>query len=220
MTRPLEPRDLRATLAMLAEQRPVFHSEADFQHSLAWSVRERHPGIDVRLEYPTPWDERRGAIDIRLRAADGAAAIELKYWTRAAELTAGGERFDLKDQGKQPPGRYDFWKDVARTERLVGDEHADGGYVIALTNERGYWNKGRAGTIDAAFRMHDGREVRGTLAWSGSPSPGTTDGRESPLDLRGEYVVRWRNYSRPAPGNGGEFRYLLLDVGEGLRAAR
>ena len=220
MTRPPEPRDLRATLAMLAEQRPVFHSEADFQHSLAWAVHAQRPDLGVRLEHPTPWEERRGAIDIWLRAADGAAAIELKYWTRAAELTAGGERFELKEQGAQPLGRYDFWKDVARTERLVANGHADGGYVIALTNERGYWNKGRAGTIDAAFRMHEGSEVRGTLAWSGSPSPGTTDGRESPLDLRGEYVVRWRGYSRPAPGNGGEFRYLLLDVAEGLRRTR
>ena len=213
--------DIARALDALARERPAFHSEADFQHALAWRLPEIDPGTEVRLERPTPWEGPRGAVDIWLRGAGGAAAIELKYWTRGAELTVIGERFQLKEQGAQPLGRYDFWKDVARIERLVGDGHADGGYVAAVTNDQSYWNRGDAGTIDAAFRIHEGSEAHGTLAWSPRAGDGTTKDRESPLALRGRYVTSWRDYSAPAPGRpGGEFRCLLVGVGEGLRRTR
>jgi hypothetical protein len=31
--------------------RPLFHSEADFQHALAWRLQEQHRQISIRLEY-------------------------------------------------------------------------------------------------------------------------------------------------------------------------
>jgi hypothetical protein len=34
----------------LALRRPVFHSEADFQHGLAWQIQLDHPDARVRLE--------------------------------------------------------------------------------------------------------------------------------------------------------------------------
>ena len=76
--------DLAAALAALAEERPVFHSEADFQHSLAWVIRERHEDIEVRLERPVTLDGQRGHVDIWVRDSDGEKAIELKYWAREA----------------------------------------------------------------------------------------------------------------------------------------
>ena len=213
--------DIARALDALARERPAFHSEADFQHALAWRLHELDPGAEVRLERPTPWEGPRGAVDIWLHSADGATAIELKYWTQAAELTVIGERFQLKEQGAQDLGRYDFWKDVERTERLVAGGYADGGYVATVTNDQEYWNGAGAGTIDAAFRIHEGREAHGKLAWSPRAGDGTTKGRESPLTLRGRYVTSWRDYSAPAPGRpGGEFRCLLLNVGEGLQRAR
>ena len=212
--------DLTAALAALAEERPVFHSEADFQHSLAWVIRERHPGLEVRLEYPVTLDGQRGHVDIWLRGADGERALELKYWTRGGELAVADEQYQLREHGAQPLARYDLWKDVARIERLIKDDWAAGGYMVALTNEHTYWNEGRADTIDATFRTHEGHEVRGSLALSARASAGTTEGRESPIELRGTYVTRWRDYSKPAPGlTGGEFRCLLLDVGAALEAS-
>lgn len=208
--------DIVGALDDLARKRRAFHSERDFQCALARSLRTLHPGVEVLLEHP--WG--RGRIDLWLRGADGAAAIELKYRTRQAELTVDGERFELKDQSAQDQGCYDFWKDVARTEKLVADGHADGGYVVALTNDQGYWNKGTRRNIYAAFRVHEGREVRGTLAWSPRADAGSIKGREAPIALRGRYVTRWAPYSQPTPGPGGEFRYLLLDVAEGLRRTR
>ena len=39
----------------------------------------------------------------------------------------------------------------------------------------------------------------------------------APITLRGSYKTGWKPYSTPAPGlAGGEFRYLLLDVGAAL----
>ena len=204
--------DLPAALSALAEERPVFHSEADFQHALAWVLRERHPAIKVRLEYPVTLDGKRAHIDIWVRMDGHATVIELKYGTRKADFEVDGEGYDLRD-GAPDWFRYDVWKDVARTEGLVEGGGADAGYVIALTNDHLLWREGSAEAISAAFHCHDGREVFGSLAWSRQAGSGSTEGRESPIKLSGAYVARWRDYSKPTPSRlGGEFRYLLLDV--------
>lgn len=31
--------------------RPIFHSEADFQFSLAWIIKEIYPNCEIRLEF-------------------------------------------------------------------------------------------------------------------------------------------------------------------------
>lgn len=39
----------------LALRRPVFHSEADFQHDFAWEAHSMDPNLRVRLEtHPEP----------------------------------------------------------------------------------------------------------------------------------------------------------------------
>ena len=37
-------------LGDLALEKPVFHSELDFQHPLAWRIREVVPGTELLLE--------------------------------------------------------------------------------------------------------------------------------------------------------------------------
>ncbi len=211
--------DLAAALAALAERRPVFHSEADFQHSLAWVIRERHPAIEVRLERPITLDGRRGHVDIWLRDHDRENAIELKYWAREGELTVTDESFQHRGWAGDID-RCGFWKDVARVERLVVGGSAQGGYVVALTNIAGCWGEPRMGwerTNDAAFRVHDGRRVADTLDWGRRTAISTRKMCGAPIELEGSYHTTWRPYSTPAPGvAGGEFRYLLLDVGTAL----
>ena len=217
MARMLDRTDIEAALASLGQRRPVFHSEADFQFALAWEIQGLHPNIKVRLEYPVPLDGERGEIDIWLRDAEEEVAIELKYWTQKAELTVNKEPFTLKERAFKNLYLYDFWKDVVRTEALIAEGPANGGYVIAVTNDQFYWNAGGGGAAYEAFRMNEGRVVPlGTLAWSGSPSREAIRGREEPHKIRGRYHTRWRDYSAPAPGPGGTFRYLLLDVGAAL----
>lgn len=35
----------------LSKRRPIFHSETDFQFSLAWIIKEQYPNCDIRLEF-------------------------------------------------------------------------------------------------------------------------------------------------------------------------
>ncbi len=210
--------DLPAALVALADERPVFHSEADFQHALAWAIRERHPDIDVRLERPITLDGQRGHVDIWLHDRDGEKAIELKYWVREGELTVAGESFQHRGWSGDIE-RCAVWKDVARIERLIGSGLAGGGFVVALANLVGCWGAPRSGwerTTDAAFRLHEGHRVGGTLDWAEKTAASTRNLCRAPVTLRGSYLTRWRDYSQPAEGPGGELRYLLLDVGAAL----
>ncbi|GIQ70102.1 hypothetical protein DUZ99_18335 [Xylanibacillus composti] len=43
--------ELKKILAELAKERPVFSSEADFQHALAWHIHTYDPHAKIRLEY-------------------------------------------------------------------------------------------------------------------------------------------------------------------------
>ena len=81
---------------------------------------------------------------------------------------------------------------------------------------RSYWQQAlRADTIDAAFRIHEGRVLAGTLSWAARAGRGTTVGRDTPLQLAGSYTCRWQDYSRVARADGQTalFRYLPIAVG-------
>ena len=87
------------------------------------------------------------------------------------------------------------------------------GYAVLLTNDHLYWSApGRRDTVDAAFRIHEGREISGQLAWSEHVSRGTVQDRESPIELEGYYSLRWREYSDLPVEPGGRFRYLAVSV--------
>jgi hypothetical protein len=42
--------EIEETMAALALVRPLFHSEADFQHAFAWQLHRAHADARVRLE--------------------------------------------------------------------------------------------------------------------------------------------------------------------------
>ena len=100
--------DLNLLLAGLATKRPVFHSEADFQHALSWELHLMDPNIDVRLEYRPPWIDRKQYVDIWVIQDDTETAIELKYKTKKMDISIAGEQFALQNQAAQDIGRYDF----------------------------------------------------------------------------------------------------------------
>ena len=204
--------DMPRTLRQLATQRPIFHSERDLQHALAWEIQRQHPEARLRLE-PRP---RRGIhLDLLVCLGERRTAVELKYLAAAFLGTCDDEAYDLPNRGAQDISRYDVVKDIVRIEALLADGYVDDGYVVALTNDGSYWRPNRrTDTVDNAFRVHDGRRLHGTLAWSPLAGNGTTRGRETPLALAGRYDCRWQDYSRISNTNGQlvEFRYLLLGV--------
>lgn len=149
----------------LAERRPVFHSEAEFQFAFAQELALTMPAAEIRLEY-RPWPGERIYLDVWARIGGRPLAIELKYLTRRLDVDVAGEQFTLTHQAAHDIRRHDFWLDVARLERLANHHPDLSAYAICLTNDPSYWSAPRRpGTIDAAFRVHDGRGVAGRLAW-------------------------------------------------------
>ena len=205
--------NIEGLLASLAGNREIFHSEADFQHALAWEIHRASPNSRVRLEVDAfQVQARRRFLDIWLPVE--GIAIELKYVTRRLELDLDGESFALRNHSAQDQRRYDFLWDIQRLELMRSNgSGCKAGYAVILTNDSSYWAVPRnRGTVDADFRIHEGREVSGELAWAASASPGTKKDRESPIRLRGSYRLSWQEYSTFPVRSYGRFRYLAVTV--------
>jgi len=108
--------DVSSLLSKLSARRPIFHSEADFQHALAWQIQLEHADADLRLEHPLV-DGQRGAIDILVRLDNQVFALELKYLSRNLIHETGHDRFALKSQSAHDIRRYDVCKDIQRVEQ-------------------------------------------------------------------------------------------------------
>jgi hypothetical protein len=190
--------DITSLMSELASERPVFHSEADFQHALAWVAQRVMPAARVRLEYK-PFPAQAIYIDVWLASEAGMVAVELKYLTAKLELDWEGERYTLKSQAAQDLLRYDFPKDVQRIERVVSEIPGATGYAVCLTNDASLWSEAlRRDTVDALFRLHEGGSLTGTLSWAAHTGKGTMAKRAAPVTLRGSYSLQWRAYSQPS----------------------
>jgi hypothetical protein len=204
--------DLTSILKQLAHERPIFHSEADFQQALAWLIHQRYPDMRVRLEVNPYKDGQRAYIDILLKDDETPIPIELKYKTRIFDASYGDEDFHLLNQSARPLGRYDFIKDIARLERFIKTHTGSGGFAIFLTNDPAYWETAKhSGTIDDQFRIHENTILKGNRVWS-ELTGGTKSKRIAELALSGEYPLLWQDYSQVDNSATGKFRYLLLGI--------
>lgn len=199
--------DMRGVLIRLAALRPVFHSEADFQHNLAWLLHKEIPEAEILLEYPLS-GKINGAIDILMYVGEESFAIELKYLCNRLQLKHGRHSFDLRRQGAQDIRRYDVMKDIQRMERAVNEGLATQAAVVVLSNDASYW-KGPSNIESGsyAFSIMDGREVTGMLDWASHIGPGTRRARESTIKLANAYKCAWQDYSMD-----GKFRSLTISV--------
>lgn len=211
--------DLRSTLGRLARERPVFHSEADLQHALAWQIHLEDPRAQVRLEKPVELNGKRCRIDLIVTSGKHETGIEIKYKTRRLDLLLDGECFLLRAQSAQDSGRYDVVRDFQRLEQYAAAAPQRGGWVVFITNDPSYWAEvptsaaePAATAADWAFRIGEGRRLCGIMQWRDTASPGTRKGRENALALQGSYECRWRPYARIAGEIAGEFRMLCCRV--------
>jgi hypothetical protein len=208
--------ELAKILETLAKKRSVFHSEADFQHALAWQIHNVRPDASIRLELPVRADDGRAIhLDLLVICGQQRFAIELKYKTALLDARLGSEQFLLRAQSAQDCGRYDFLSDVARLERYVRSEPNAIGYAVLLSNDKLYWEKSGRRNLSADFSIYDSREITSkvSLDWSG---PGYTKGREEKISCQSGYSCSWRDYStikeNDSTMKNGRFRYLLLTV--------
>ena len=204
--------DMDRTMESLSAEGRIFTSEADFQFSLAWTIKELYPFFDVRLEETFVWDPDKH-FDIVLHSDGEMIPIELKYCTKRANPESAGGVI-LKNQGAEDIRRYDFIKDIQRVESVRGQCSMDPGhrflcgYVIMLTNSSLFWKRsGRNGCCDDAFRIHEGRRIGGVMEWSDKASSGTKKGREDPIETD-YYDIVWNQF-RDEP----DFRYVVIRVG-------
>jgi len=205
--------DIQKILKEFTSMRPLFHLEADFQHSLAWEIQQKHPNYSIRFEYKPPQVKERMFVDLWIKDDNGHVyAIELKYKTRSFNITLQDEEYKLLNHGAQDLGRYDFLKDVQRIEGLVTSNSKITGYAILLTNDASYWNSSTNNTVDQDFRLKENRIVHGELKWQKDASEGTTKGRKNPIVINGKYDLKWRDYSQISTTTNGKFRYLLIEI--------
>ncbi|MCE2486224.1 MAG: hypothetical protein J4F42_11970 [Desulfurellaceae bacterium] len=205
------PLDIIGLMKDLALDRPIFHSEADFQHALAWHIHEALPDCQVRLEFKPSLPERMH-LDIWLRLPRSRVAIELKYRTQRLLLKKAGESFDLRNQVAQGGGRYHFIEDIRRLEQVVTHKTAKAGFAVLLTNDPSYWEPSQRTTLDDEFRLHEGRKIGGDMKWSDPTRPGPRSVGEEPIHLGGSYDCVWRDYSSLGEGKFRKFRYLMVKV--------
>ncbi|MCC8340486.1 hypothetical protein LMJ38_31755 [Streptomyces sp. R1] len=202
---------LHEVMARLRGHRPVFHSEADLQHGFARVLWELAPEVEARLEVPQRTAGRAEYLDLLCIGPTARTAVEFKYFTRGWTGTAGtpAEEYVLKEHGATDLARLHFVRDIARLERFCGQSEQDG-LALMLTNEPSLWTPpppGRRRTRDHEFRIHEGRELAGTLRWAeGAYEPNT-------CTLTGAYPLAWEAYSGQG-GPGGEFRWLAVYVNQ------
>jgi hypothetical protein len=213
--------NIQDLMGELSTLRPIFHSEADFQHPLAWLIHERHPDARIRLEVPA-FAASRNHVDLLVVEGDSVTPIELKYWQAALDFVDEfGESFHLSNQAAQDMHRAAYAMDLMRVEELVAARPGSVEWVVAVTNDPSYWQPGRAGggTSDAVFRLHDGRELSGQLDWrskatysaSSGPKQAAVSKRLASAWARAEARIRSRGQSA---GRSAMWRSALFPIRE------
>lgn len=218
----MNSQQLSNLLAQMAVDRPVFHSEADFQHELA--LRISHVGYRVRLEVPMNIQINETAVRAQLDllvigAQTQRTAIELKYVTAEKSVVYDGEIFSLSNNWGTNLSRFDGWADFQRVGAFVAAGHADNGLTVFLTNKKDAWSVDASLTANLGqqFSMHESRivEANTVMNWVGNATSGSVSSKRlppySPVNVHQQAECLWRNYSN-FPGPNGNFRYLLLEL--------
>ena len=204
--------DIYLALNELAKDRPVFHSESDFQFAFAWKIQSMYPYALIRLEYNPQAFSSRTYIDIWIQFSNGQnIAIELKYKTRKITLQHLGETYELARHGAPANNRFLIVQDIARLERVVKQVPNTSGYAVIVTNDNEYWQEWKIPkeTKDKAFRVHEGAFLTGQLKWKEDTATSTIRSLGDALYLDGRYSMKWFDYST---STGSTFKLLVNKV--------
>ena len=213
--------NIKDVLKNLAAKNRLFSCEADFQFALAWEIKERYSklckGIDIHLEYAQTREEieKYTYTDIVVGFPDKTRIpIELKYKTAKFDGYYNGVKYYLKDQIAYNLARYDFVKDISRLEGFVANKQNQAyvGYGIFLTNDHNYWTdfNRKNPPLDSAFRIHEGKELKGKLEWGMGTSVNILKSRPNPIQLHYTYTMHWDDYIFLTPKL--KFKYIVVEV--------
>jgi len=213
--------EIKDVLETLSRERPIFHSEMDFQFALAWKIKSLYPEVEVRLEKPL-----MGAInstehiDIFLINSEINIGIELKYIKAGFSVQMGRDSYTMKTHGANDIRCFDVLKDIQRLENFKKNKDISAGYSIVLTNVVSLWKPKRSKKENFydEFRIYDGRIAKGTINWKPGTGEGTKKYHPGPIKLAGKYTFNWVDYSvvglsvPPESIKRNLFRYVIVKI--------
>lgn len=168
-------------LKNLAERRPLFWSEADFQFEFAWELHTKLGGeakiyLERRYEIDRASNDNANEksdqsttnksldklyVDIWVEYDNKTYPIELKYTTKRCKIYDPENPVETKEQSARDLGCYRFLWDIKRLEEIKTSlpNKEVKGYAIMLTNDAGYYNDSRQPTLFDNFRLTEGRTI-------------------------------------------------------------
>ena len=214
---------LKEMLSGLAKSRPVFHSEADFQHELA--IQLHSAGWSCRLELPLSVQLKgnrvKAEVDIMTYSLIDKTpiAIELKYVSARLITDHEGEPFNLANNWCSNLSRFDCLADWERVAAIVAAGHAEQGFTIFLTNAEDAWVKDVSQTENLARNMsiHEGRKLIAgeSLLWPENINLDSVGKKRlppySPIKCPVPSSCDWSDYSLLGVEKNARFRYLILE---------
>jgi hypothetical protein len=198
--------DLHNTLKELSEERPIFHSEADFKFALAWKIKEKVSPEKIIIEYPVNIENKRIYIDIYFKKDNNEYFLELKYKTKKYEVDYEDMKYNLKNHGAPDIARYSYLKDIERLEKLLDINSKFIGYTILLTNDNLLWEKSSKKNNDYQYQIYNGYRLNYKQKHDKKIHLKSNSKRiEGPIKLRFPYNFNWYNYTDG-------FNYLLNKI--------
>jgi hypothetical protein len=196
----------------LAQVRPVFHSEADFQLELGYLIKSKK--LKVRLERPFYLKENvKFELDIEV---GGTVAIELKYKKSPFNKKIEGEEFNLKHDKAITNSRYDIVNDARRVRDLVDSGHHSQGFTIFLTNTEAYWKSDAKGTKAEQFDL-TGKKKKFVENEKWQLIKTKTKSRNQPIEIKFNDEINWVEYRiGPEEEHDYGFRFIVIDVNDPL----
>ena len=218
-------------MRLLAQQRKLFWSEADFQFSLAQVLHDmlRDSGVQIYLERPIPittdytkGKRRNRYIDIIIKSGDTIYPIELKYATKKDMVDEDGDKILTTTQGAYDTHRFGYLYDIFRLESIRQDlsNSADlkfgRGFAILLTNDSNYYDKPEnedyKNTIDGNFRIHQDNVINPEIKWNIDESNPHWTNRypyNEQLTLSNRPLFQWRDYENNRATKYYPVKYLI-----------
>ena len=187
----------------LAQGHNRYYHEHQVQHKLGIEWYKRF-GIEPTLEWcvEDPETHKRRYIDIMLDLGGKKVGIELKYKTKEVKGA------NYMGQGAQSNGKFFFFQDIERLEKLKKKSEIENGFAVLITNDHLYWNPAQNGKAVKKFDL-----CAGTKPLHGKYEVDWGEYKGQSVTLSGTYTVEWVEV--PAAGaqkDGTTFRYLIIKV--------
>ena len=149
----LDKKTLCKIMKRLADERPRFCSEADFQFALAWKIQENYPDAEIRFGCPVKMpNERTTRIDTIVKLGNSLFPIELKYKLKVQKRTTQNHPDMLRDIDRLKTLRMEHLQDMYFAKIPSTIQNC---FAIWLSDNNQFWTEGGKNAI---FK-HNGQTI-------------------------------------------------------------